>query len=214
MPSPVPWEHARAQGIWRAYRATTRAVTRTPNAFFSTPSVSGALAPMMYGTISYTFGLLGVGLFVLLFASVGGGLLALQTGEALFAALGVGYGFFLLIMYGIQAPLYGFLGIVFTGAISHGVLWLLGLRGARFEDTLRAVGYANAPYFWTWVPVLGWFLVSPWVIWLEAIALRRTHQVSLDKALLATLGWRVLMLICVSAMYALLIAMMLYLENA
>ena len=209
---PIPWEQPAGRGWWRALRMTTRAALATPAAFYSTPSVCGVGRPIMYGGLVY---MIGIALLGATFALTFGGIMvgaAVVDEQPVMAAVGVGYALCMTVSYALQGAVYGFLGIVLGGSLSHLSLWLLGCRDLRYEDSLRVVSYANAPLFWLWVPVVGWLAAYPWMLWLEITGMRRVHDVSLDKALVAVLGYRVLLFFVVGGLYALFLGALFYLE--
>jgi len=74
-----------------------------------------------------------------------------------------GYSLFLGLMMLVQAPAYGFMGILVGGGLTHVTLVLMKKANATFEQTLRAVSYANAPYFFYFIPCLGPFVAWFWI---------------------------------------------------
>lgn len=170
------------------------------------------MPPITFGVLAYSYGNILFGLTVGLILGGALGVVGAIAGEPALLAVGLGYALCIVVGSAVQCPLYGFLGVVMGGGFSHGTLWLLGLRNARLEDTIRAVSYANAPLCWLWVPVVG-FLVYPWMIWIETVALRETHHVSLDKALIATLGYRAFFLILFVGVYVGIFALGYWLET-
>ena len=130
---------------------------------------------------------------------LGGGATALfvpdQTGETLGAGLGI-YGCFfagmspLALLFG---PASALMGLVVSAGAAHGVLALFKKTRGGFDDTLRAVCYANSPYVWYWIPLLGGFIAWFWMVGLEVIALRETHRCGSDWAAIAAIGYRVVL---------------------
>ena len=88
---------------------------------------------------------------------------------------------FLIFQYG---P-WGIVACLVGGLLSHGVLALFRQTRASMEQSIRAVSYANAVYFWAWVPVVGLFVQWFWVPWVEAVGLR--NRTDFREALAAVL---------------------------
>ena len=209
----IPWERRAQLGWMSAFWQTTKLVCTQPKRFFSTPSTeTGMAGPVLYGVLAYTAGgaLLMLSLGVMFLLGSGG---ALLLGEkelgAIFGIYGgcftVGFIPIALIAY----PLQGLMQILIASACSHGSLSLLKSRTATFEQTLRAVCYANAPYFWLFVPCIGWYFSAFWVWGAESIALRETHRTTTDRAVLSVIGYRVLFMVLVGGLYALMAGAML-----
>jgi hypothetical protein len=205
----IPWERRKTLGTWKAFWATVRLASRSPRAFFRTPTTQASVLPaLIHGVASFTVGLFSSYVLAGLLVMLGGGVAAVavpedQGGPVLGGLLGM-YGCVITGMSPIAllfGPANALMGLVVAAAASHGVLSLLGKTGASFEDTLRAVAYANAPYVWSWVPLLGgftWF----WMVGLEVVALRETHRCGSDAAALAAIGYRVALVLALVLGYA------------
>jgi len=214
----VPWERRRERGWMRAFWETTRLVCMEPKRFFATPAgESGMMGPASYAVVAYTVGsgimLLSVGLLML----VGAGVAALSGETALGAMFGVyggcitvGFIPFALIAY----PLQGLVMVLLAAACSHGTLVLLKSQRATFEQSLRAVCYANAPYFWFFVPCIGWYGSTFWVWYCEGVALREVHRTTTDRAAIAVLAYRALIFVGIVMVYGLMIFGMFALAGA
>jgi hypothetical protein len=171
---------------------------------------------MLYAVLAYTLGfalqMVSAGLAML----VGGGGLAL-AGETevggLMAVYGACFGLGMLPVLLGSYPVYAVLGALMAGGMAHATLVLLKARTSNFEQSLRAVCFANAPYFWTFVPCLGWFLAVPWVWGVEVIALRETHRTGTDKAAVAALGHRLLFTLVIVGAYVGLVALFVLTER-
>ena len=104
-------------------------------------------------------------------------------------------------------PLAGLISIYLGSLISHGVLLLLGRRGAGWEETrqlfLFAEGTAGPLHL---VPVFGGLLASLASVWLETVGVARVHRIGLGPALMATLGWRLVLMCCCAAPIAMVMA--------
>jgi hypothetical protein len=206
LPEPIPWERRRELGFWRALHRTTRAVCFSPTRFFRTPFVAPDMSgSLYYGAAIYTLGQALYAATIALALLAGGIGLGIAEDEPIFAGVGVGYGLCLFVSIAVQAPIYGLLGVLVSGALSHGTLALLKSANASFDASIRVVAYANGAQVFFAVPCVG-LLAPMWVIWLETIGLREVHGISTAKALVATLGYRFLLLGLFVGAYALVLA--------
>jgi len=104
-------------------------------------------------------------------------------------------------------PLTGLISLYVGSLISHGVLLLLGRRGAAWEETRQLFLYAEGTTgALNIVPVFGGLLASAAAVWLETTGLARVHRIGTGTALMATVGWRVLLLCCCAAPIAMVVA--------
>lgn len=216
---PIPWERRKELGLWRGYWRTVRGVLRTPTAFFRTPPTEpGVFSAVVHGVASTTLGLLLSYVTIGLLVMLGGGAAALfvpgDESETIGLLLGA-YGCFMVGMSPMAlafGPPNALLGLVVAGAGTHGFLALFKKTRAPFEETLRALSYANAPLAWSWIPVLG-AITYPWMVGLEAIALRETHRCGTDWAVAAAVGFRLALLVLLLGVYAALFGAIFLLER-
>lgn len=212
--SGLPWERWREIGLWRSGWQTTKLALRSPTRCFRTPALTpGPGLPLGYGAAVYTVGQLGYALtLVLVFVVMGIGMFAAmpegsQTPEAVLAPFGC-MGFAIVPMVVILAPVQALVGILVAAVCAHGTLALLGSARASFEQTLRAVSYANAPYALFVIPCIGPLVALCWVPALEVIALREVHDISTGKASVAAFGWRIALTLLIVGAYVAFFAMM------
>lgn len=203
----IPWERRKEIGNWDAFWRTCTLSLRQPTRFFKTPSThEGVGAAVGHGVLTYTFGMLLTYLVTGLLIMLGGGAAALVGGDQMQIVGGL-LGFYGCVFAGMSplallfGPANALLGLVFATACSHGTLALFGKTKGSFEDTLRALSYTNASRIWFVVPIIGafaWF----WMVGVEVIALRETHECGSDWAAAAALGYRVIFTVVVVAVYA------------
>lgn len=202
---PVPWERRAQLGWASAFWQTTKLVCTQPTRFFSTPTAEdGMVGPVLYAITAYTLGgalmMLSIGLFLLV--AGGGAFIAGQ--EEIGTMLGIEGGCFtvgFVPLALIAYPLQALMQVLIAAGCSHGSLVLLKARKATFEQTLRAICYANAPYLWMFVPCCGTYFSWLWVWFAESIALRETHRTTTDRAVLAVIGYRVLFFVLIIGLY-------------
>ncbi len=201
---PLPWEQRKQIGWWRAYWRTTKLVMTSPSATFRTPTTEeGVMGPVLFGAAAYTLGQATVLVLVLLMFLGMGTAMAVTTEEPAIGAVFAGYGLCMIPITLLQAPVYAVIGILFSGGLSHLTLVMLKKSRVGFEQTLRAVSYANAPHI---LAILS--CVAPfWVIAAETVALRETHRCTTGTALFATVAWRLLFLLLIVGAYAAFIAL-------
>jgi hypothetical protein len=208
----IPWERRAHLGWMKAFWQTTKLVCTQPKRFFSTPSTeTGMVGPILYAVLAYTLGgaLMMLSFGVLFLLGSGGALLAGQNEiGAIFGIYGGCFTVGAVPIALIGYPLQGLMQVLIAAACSHGSLVLLKSRSATFEQTLRAVCYANAPYFWLFVPCVGWYFSAFWVWGAESIALRETHRTTTDRAVLSVIGYRVLFIGLVVGLYLLMLGVM------
>jgi hypothetical protein len=203
---PIPWERRKELGWRKAYWETTKAVLRDPTRFYKTPSTEeGLMGPMMYGVLAYTVGqtLYAALMAVLLLGA--GGVSAVMVDEQ-------GLGGFLLAYFGclglgvvpltlLQAPVQSLFGIVVAGGCAHLTLMMLKSTKGTLEASLRAVCYANAAYILMVIPCFGALALLGYELWAEVAGMREAHRIGTDKAVLAVVGFRVLLILLIVGFY-------------
>ncbi len=206
---PIPWERRSELGLVRAFVDTLRLSTFSPTRFFRTPTTEPSLlVPIAHGVIAPSLGmvltyvLMGVALMIG-GAAVGTFAETSQDSGAIAAMLGI-YGCVFVGMSPFAllfGPMQALVGLVFATVCSHGTLALMGRTQAKFEDTLRVLSYTNGAHIAAGIPVLGllaWF----WVLGVEVIALRELHRCTTDRAAIAALAYRAVMLVVIVGGYA------------
>ena len=182
-----------------------------PKRFYRTPTTApSSFSAVAHGVLSSTIGLMLTYVVTGLLMALGGGVAAvvIPAGEAIGGSRGL-YGCFfawLSPLALLNGPPNALLNIVIAGACAHAFLAVFKRTRGSFEDTLRAVSYANAPYVWSFVPLAGFFGLF-WMLTLETIGVRETHRCSTEWALGATLIYRVVLFGGAFLAYALIFAM-------
>jgi hypothetical protein len=216
---PIPWERRREIGWWKAFWQTTKLASREPVKFFRTPPTEqGLWWPVLYGALAYTVGQVVLNLGMAIALMIGGGVTAIAMPEEpaiglVFLGYGAFFGVFGVLMTLVQAPMYGFVGIMIAAGAAHGMLSLMKKNTGTFEDTVRAVAYANAPYVWSWIPGCGMFIGWIWMIICETIGVRETHRIKTDRAVLAVVLYRALIFVLMVGGYVALILVMVAAER-
>jgi hypothetical protein len=217
---PIPWERRKELGNWRAFWSTVQLCSRSPTAFFRTPTTqASSLGAVAHGVLSHTLGLVLTYLVTGALLMLSGGAIALIGQDDASSIVGIFFGAYGCAFAGmspfalVAGPASALLGIVVAAAASHGTLALLKKTGASFEDTLRALSYANAPGVWVFVPLVG-SLTYFWMVGVEVIALRETHRCSTDAAVVAAVAYRVILVVVLVGLYAALIGAFFYAEQS
>lgn len=211
---PIPWERRSEIGWWRSFWKTVRLASRSPSAFFRTPTTErSAFGAVAHGTLTVLLGLLltycVLGLMMMLGAGAASAFMEDREAADMFGALLGTYGCTLFgmgpigVLMSIPSAIFA---IVISAALSHGFLAIFDKTKGSFEDTLRAVSYANAPRVWAWIPVFGGIITMIWTVWIEVIALRETHRCGTDWAIAAAVGYRIVLFVAIVVIYGVLIA--------
>jgi hypothetical protein len=80
------------------------------------------------------------------------------------------------------------LGVLFVGgAITHGLLKLMGGAGGRYRTTLRVFAFGQSPALLSIVPFAGAFAAMVWSLIISVIGLREAHRTTTLKAALSIL---------------------------
>jgi len=143
---PVPFEDREAlAGLWERIVGMFKLAFANPMELFERmPVTEGLAAPWRFYLLMSIPSLLLAGLILLLVATIGFGVLAASAKEGSLALLsGIGLGVVVLLL-GLT-PLFIFLGMVISGAITHACLWIWGgtKQGVGVGQTIRADGYTN-----------------------------------------------------------------------
>lgn len=215
---PIPWERRKELGLRRALWRTTVLACRQPARFYRTPATeAGVLWPMVYGMGVYTLAQLVLNVVMALLMLASGGVAALVAPEPALGAVLAGYGLCMVVamvpLTLIWAPISAAIGIVIAAGAAHVMLALMKRTKGSFEDTLRAVSYSNAPYFWSVIPGCGAIIGWVWMLVIEVIAVRETHRTTTGRAAVATLLYRFVLLGTLAVGYAALVAGMIMLES-
>lgn len=216
---PVPWERRKELGTWRAYWSTVRLVLRSPAKFYRTPTTQpSVVGAVVHGVASTTIGLLLSYVVAGVLVALGGGTAGLIVGGedgATIAGIAGVYGCFMIGMSPLAllfGPANALFGLAVAAACAHGVLALFKKTRASFEDTLRVICYANAPFAWSWIPFAGGFAYV-WMIGIEVVGLRETHRCGTDWAVAAAVGYRLALLLVLVGTYAALFGLLVVLER-
>ena len=180
----IPWED-RPGGLLGDLYATAKMVLFSPSSFFTAMPVTGGYkAPLTFGLVFSTFGMI---LYFLWQAVMQFVVLALQGGgmnmmpPPLYIAIGV-VGLFVL------TPLFVVLGLYVWAAILHLFLMIVRSGKGGFEATFRVLAYACAPQAFSIVPIVGALAGGVWALVLTIIGLTKVHNSGVGRILLAVLG--------------------------
>ncbi len=205
--TPIPWERRAELGWIRALLRTTKLVSLEPRRFFRTPATDQqVLWPVAYGVGVYTIGQLVGNIIIMIGLLALGGAAATTIPDAGVSGVLAGYlacwAVAIIPITLIQAPTVALMGIAGGAALTHLTLVVTRTKRGSFEQTLRAVSYANAPYLLYFVPCLGPIIAWLWMVGVEVVAVRETHRIGTDRAALAVLGYRVALIVLVVGVYA------------
>ncbi len=165
-----PWEDAGTLGWLEAIKQTAVGVLFSPAEFFSKiPRKVGYAAPMVFGVLMTSMGLAALGLWSMIFGTIG-----------------ISFLWFLVLAV-FLGPLASLLTIGMSSLLYHLSLSLVGAAGDDMEPTVRVVCYASSAHVWLVVPILGPLISGVWFAAATVIGFREIHETTLEKALLAVL---------------------------
>lgn len=163
-----PWEDLAAIGWFEGIKQTVTGVLFSPTEFFSKmPKQGGYQAPLWYGVILGTFGII-VGQFWNLLLQLGTGNVSSST--------------FLLIIF---APVLAAIGVGLTSLVNHLCLYLVGGANEDLEATFRVICYSYSTNVWAVIPIAGPLVGLIWQVVALVIGLREAHDTTTGKAVLA-----------------------------
>jgi hypothetical protein len=180
---PFPWPPREGESILGAAGRTWRDVMFEPAAFFRRmPAVAPIGSALVYFLALTVLGS-GIQLFWDMIALAALPRPAADSAWALFlptSARDALLSFFF-------APLI-MLGILFAGgAVTHGLLRLMGGAGGRYGTTVRVFAYGQSPALLAIVPFAGAFVAMVWSLIIAVTGLREAHRTTTVKAALAIL---------------------------
>jgi hypothetical protein len=182
----APWEQLEHYGVVPAFLNTVKNILARPGDFFDQlPPVTGKLRPLIFALVVGVLAMLaGV---VWNYFGLGPNLSELGRTDG-FQGLGSGAigGLALLGLSPIALMAFVFL----DSALAHLLLGLLRSASRPFEDTFRIICYAGAPWVLAALPVPYSYLIPVVLIWhmtLQAIGLKKLHQVGYPQVLASVL---------------------------
>lgn len=184
--SGLPWETMpQSLGVWWK---TAGVVMGSPSLAFSQMRQFGGLGQPIKFNVFALSQLMAVGffffvLFALAIMASGGG------GDAGEKALGLAM---MLVMYLVFGAIYvllgSTLGMMFSAAIYHVMLMIVGGGNRGYETTFRVTSYATCSLMWLFaIPYLGAMIGGIWLIVLMIIGLSKAHEISAGKTAFAVL---------------------------
>jgi hypothetical protein len=104
----------------------------------------------------------------------------------------------------VHVPTTTLVSVGIASAMIHGTLLLLGAaKGPFWAGTVRATSYSFATHVLFAVPVVGVPIALIWTLVIETIGVREVHRTATVVAAIAVLGYRVLTIALVAAIYVL-----------
>lgn len=180
------WEQTYRDQTFHAFVETIKSVLFSPVVFFNRLKVSQKFFPVViFGVAAQFLGYLATFLYQITFSVMKPALLAFvfknlkleDLLEGLFTPLFVG-GVLLLM------PLISLVGIIFSTALNHFILWVLKGTTKGIEGTLHVVCYSMASQVFLIVPLFGGIVAAVWQIILVIIGLKEVHGAPYWKTVL------------------------------
>ncbi len=209
LPLPIAWERRSEIGVLRGFFETVREVCLSPTLFFRTPALEDdAVGGFEHGLASFGVGQIAVVLQALATLMVFGGAFALSTRVPAVAAVFGGYGCMVVALVPtmiVHVPVTTLVAVGVASVGIHGTLRLLGAAKAPFyAGTVRITSYSFATHALFIVPVIGPPIALLWTLVIEIIGVREVHRTSTLLAAIAVLGYRLLFVGGLVAVYVIL----------
>jgi len=194
----TPWEDRQRIGFVQALVETTQRVLTSPSAFFESMSVTGGIgAPLVYGIIVGTLGVIVAALYRVVFqALMGSAFMGFGRGSELRRVAPFLMGGFGLVLQVIFAPLFVILGLFIVTVIVHVFLLMLGGARRGFEATFRVMCYSEAAAVINIIPLCGGAISGAYYLVLAIIGLAGAHGIGKGTAAAAVLLPIVLLCCC------------------
>jgi hypothetical protein len=177
-----PWERREDHGIWAGISRTSKAVLFSPKSFFRRTAVEGGLKePLAFGLLTGSAGMMFEAFWqFLLFGEIG------DTLSPLVDTL-LGSHATIVLFLGIMAlcPLLVLITILITSTILHGLLSMVRGGKGGFEATFRVVSFSQAAQLWGLIPIVGSLIGALWLIAVQMIGLRESHESSYLRVAMA-----------------------------
>ena len=176
-----PWENRSEIGLWQGIYQTLKAVLFSPEKLFSTLTYRGGIKePLAFGLLVSCLGAM-IGFFWE-FLILSGGLLSLA--EPLFGQLTAALVFLSVI---VIIPVFVTLVMFIYSGILHLLLRILRAGQNGFEASFRVVSYSQAAQVWSLIPFFGGLIAGIWQIIVQIIGLRKMHDTSYLRVIIAFL---------------------------
>ncbi len=186
----IPWEDRDRLGFLNAFVENAKLFITAPSeAWARTPKQGDLGSPILWVVVVAPLMAVIDSLWSFLFSGVVMALLPEELSPTSFGLSTVA-SIFRLFFAVIMAPFFAVIGLFIGAGIIH--LCLMALQAldnseGGFESTVRALAYANVASVARLVPVLGWLLFIPWVLYLTIEGLAQLHGTTKSRALAAVL---------------------------
>jgi len=186
--SGLPWEHRDSIGLGNAFVQTVSMILTRPTEAFTIMRTEGGLGdPLLFGVIGGSIGIIIWTLFSALIHSLGFAA-ALSQNNSLDPMLGAGLGGAMLILRLILAPIFIAICLFVWSALVHVFLMMTGGANKTFETSFRALSFAyGATALFAIVPCCGGLIALIWGLVADCIAISRSHETDIGRAVLAVL---------------------------
>lgn len=178
---PLPWDQPGAP-LLEAFFATIRLVLFRPREAFARMATTGGLArPLIFGLLLGVIGIcVGASYDWILGDPMDELLSRFSQAETpdipRFAA-------FLIAVIG--SPLFAGLAVIFSAALYHLFLLILGGSGGGFGATFRVTCYSMAGNVWIFLPFVGSLVAGVWIAVAAVFGLAAVHRIGFGKAIAA-----------------------------
>ena len=186
--SGLPWEQRHSIGFLNGFAQTVMMVLTRPTEAFTVMRTEGGLGdPLLFGVIG---GSIGVIIWTLLSAMIHslGWAAALSQQNSLDNLMGASLGGAMLIVRLIMAPIFIAIALFIWSALVHLFLMMAGGANKTFETSFRALSFAyGTTALLKIVPCCGLFIFVIWMLIADCIAIARSHETDMGRAVIAVL---------------------------
>jgi hypothetical protein len=156
------------RGFWQ----TAVAATFSPREWFLEPAAERS----SWGPLKFALGIAAIALPLIAAVEL------FSRGESAGSAIGASIGTLVL------SPVITLISVYFTSAITQLWLWIVRAKKGTYSDTLACVCYTSAPSLLGVIPFVGGLVGGIWQLVLLVIGLRRVHETTIARAVLAVLA--------------------------
>jgi hypothetical protein len=186
--SGLPWENRDSIGLGSAFVQTVSMILTRPTEAFTIMRTEGGLGdPLLFGVIGGSIGVIIWTLVSALIHSLGLAA-ALSHQNSLDSVLGASVSGAMLIVRLIVAPIFIAIGLFIWSALVHLFLMMAGGAKKTYETSFRALSFAyGATALFAIVPCCGGLIAMIWGLVADCIAISRSHETDIGRAVIAVL---------------------------
>ena len=186
--SGLPWEQRYSIGFFNGFVQTVSMILTRPTEAFTVMRTEGGFGdPFLFGVIGGSIGVIIWTLFSAAIHSLGWAA-AFSHQNSLDNLMGASVGGAVLVARLIVAPIFIAIGLFIWAALVHLFLMMAGGANKTFETSFRALSFAyGATALFAVVPCCGGIIAVIWGLIADCIAIARSHETDIGRAVIAVL---------------------------